>query len=153
MYYFAVVACMFVLPLLSVAAELTVTYSLRRGPPMQVVRVLGGRLAPVLAGVSQIAQPQYTAQTILGIDNAESQILVRELGFANVAIGLLGVVSLRMPAWQLAAALTGGVFYALAGTNHVLHASRNRLQNLAMLSDLFVAVILLGACIGTGISR
>lgn len=154
MYYFTVAACMFVLPLLSVAAEATLT-----GAPFGVAMVcrwfvfwaVGWRL--LLAGVRQIAQPQYTAQTILGLRNAESRILVRELGFANVAIGLLGVASLRLPAWQLAGALTGGVFYALAGTNHVLHASRNRLQNLAMLSDLFVAVILLGACIGTGISR
>lgn len=145
MYYVAVVAFMFALPLLSVAVELMVTNAASGAALLCkwfAFWAVGWRLG--IAGIRQIAQPQYTAQTILGIDNSQSQILVRELGFANVAIGLLGVMSLRTPSWQLAAALTGGVFYALAGTNHALQRGRNRLQNVAMLSDLFAAAVLLG---------
>ena len=41
----------------------------------------------------------------------------------------------------MAAALTGGVFHAFAGANRVLQAHRNRLENVAMLSDLFVAAV------------
>jgi hypothetical protein len=150
MYYLTVVAFMFVLPLLSVAVELMVanaSFDTAILCKWFVFWAVGWRL--LLAGVRQIAEPQYTAQTILGLKHTESQILVRELGFANVAIGLLGVVSLRMPSWQLAAALTGGVFYALAGTNHAFQSSRNRLQNLAMLSDIFAAVVLLGTFVTT----
>jgi hypothetical protein len=148
MYYLTVAAFIFVLPLLSLAAELLVANA-SFGPAVLckwfVFWAVGWRL--LLAGVRQIAQPRYTAQTILGIENAGSDILVRELGFANVAIGLLGVVSLRIPSWQLAAALTGGVFYALAGTNHAFQLRRNQLQNVAMITDIFAAVVLLSVCV------
>jgi hypothetical protein len=42
--------------------------------------------------------------------------------------------------------VAGGTFYALAGINHVLRAHRNRLENLAMWSDLFAAAVLLMVC-------
>jgi hypothetical protein len=47
------------------------------------------------------------------------------------------------PSWVTAGALAGGVFYALAGLNHIRQAHRGRSENIAMLSDLFAAVILL----------
>jgi uncharacterized protein DUF6790 len=147
MYYIIVTVFMFVLPLLSVAVELMATHASIGAAILCkwfAFWSVGWRL--LLAGVKQIAQPQYTAHMILGLKDRESLILVRELGFANVAVGFLGVLSLLVPSWQLAAALTGGMFYALAGTNHMFQMHRNRLQNVAMLSDIFAAVVLLGAC-------
>jgi len=41
------------------------------------------------------------------------------------------------------------VFYALAGINHVVQKQRTRFQNAAMVSDLFAAAVLLGACFET----
>ncbi len=106
---------------------------------------MGWRL--LLAGIRQVVQPAYTARAILGLKNEESHLLVRELGFANVAMGPLGVASLAQPGWRVSAALTGGLFYAFAGAHHVLRAHRNRLGNVAMLSDLFVAAVLLASAI------
>ena len=100
-----------------------------------------------LAGVRQIAQPRYTARVILGLKSDDVLLVVRELGFANVGIGLVGLASLAVPAWQLAAALTGGVFYGLAGVNHALQPHRNRLENVAMVSDVLAAALLIGLCI------
>lgn len=84
-----------------------------------------------LAGMRQIVQPGYTARVILGLKHDESQILVRELGFANVAFGAIGILSLFVPSWRLAAALAGGIFYGLAGINHVRQSHRNKLENVA----------------------
>src|SRR5580700_11114149 len=154
MYYIIVAGLMFALPVLSVAVELTATHASIGAAILCkwcAFWSVGWRL--LLAGVKQIAQPQYTAHMILGLKDRESLILVRELGFANVAIGLLGVLSLLIPSWQLAAALVGGMFYALAGTNHVFQIHRNRLQNVAMLSDIFAAVVLLGACAVAVVSK
>jgi hypothetical protein len=154
MYYIIVVGSMFALPLLSVAMEITLTHVSISGAILCkwfAFWSVGWRL--LLAGIKQIAQPEYTANTILGLKNTESFILVRELGFANVAVGFFGILSLLLPSWQSGAALVGGVFYALAGTNHVLHAQRNRLQNVAMLSDIFAAAVLLGACATTVVAR
>ena len=44
------------------------------------------------------------------------------------------------------AALVGGVFYGLAGVNHALESQRNSFENVAMVSDLGVAVVLLAVC-------
>jgi hypothetical protein len=147
MYYAIVTAFIFVLPLASIAIE-----SLAFGGSSNALLVVkwfvfwavGWRL--FLAGLRQAIQPQYTAKEILGLKSDESLILVRELGFANIATGLLGICSLLQPPWRLGAALAGGVFYGLAGVCHVLQRHRNRLESVAMISDLFASAILLAAC-------
>lgn len=145
MYYGLVAALMFALPLLSVGSEAAWSGAVL-GPALIAKWFafwsVGLRL--LLAGVRQIVQPTYTAKEILGMSSGESVLLVRELGFANAAMGTVAVVSMLMPSWRLAASLTGGVFYVLAGANHVLQPHRNKLESVAMISDLFVGVVLLG---------
>jgi hypothetical protein len=46
------------------------------------------------AGARQIINPGLTSEGILSIKGHEVWQLVRELGFANVSIGLAGVISL-----------------------------------------------------------
>ncbi|HEX3603759.1 MAG TPA: hypothetical protein VHU43_06675 [Steroidobacteraceae bacterium] len=99
-----------------------------------------------LAGLRQIIQPRYTAETILGLKGAESLFVVRELGFANAAVGSVGIASLAAPGWVTAAAMLGTIYYGLAGINHLFHSGRNRLQNLAMVTDLFAALLLAICC-------
>ena len=94
----------------------------------------------LLAGLRQIIQPRYTAEVILSLKSEEPFILVRELGFANLSVGLLGVGSLFFAPWRSAAVLVGGVFYGLAGFNHLLQPHRGKLENVAMLSDLWAAI-------------
>lgn len=145
MYYLIVAAFMLVLPVASITIDAAHAHI-----PLGAAAILkwfafwtvGGRL--FLAGCRQVVQPAYTARTILGLTSDDALILVRELGFANLAVGLLGLLSLRIPAWQPAAALTGGVFYALAGLNHIRQPHRNQPETVAMISDLFAAVVLLG---------
>ena len=149
MYYAIVIALMFVLPLCSVAFGVWHTgagISAALLAKWFVFWSVGWRLS--LAGVRQILQPAYTAKVILGLKSDDSLLLVRELGFANFALGIAGVASLFVPSWQLAIALAGGIFYALAGANHVLQQHRGRLENVAMVSDLFIAVVLLVAFAG-----
>ena len=47
--------------------------------------------------------------------------------------------------------LAGGLFFGWAGVNHLLQQRRGRLENLAMASDLFAAVVLPGACAGVAL--
>ena len=147
--YIAIVAIlMFILPVACIASEVlsgSTPLSLLLVGKWFVVWSVGARL--LLAGLRQIFQPRYTAEVILSLKSTESLVLVRELGFANVAIGLLGAGSAFFPAWRPAAALAGGVFYGLAGANHVLRPHRGRLENVAMVSDLWAAVVLLASFI------
>ncbi|HYP84146.1 DUF6790 family protein [Variovorax sp.] len=149
MYYLSVSLLMFVFPVSAVVIE----QFTRSGPPLveSIARwsafwAVGVRL--FLAGARQIINPAYTARTLLGIAGTEPLLLVRELGFANVSFGALGLLSLWRSDWVPAACLAGGLFFALAGIGHVFHPHRNRLENVAMASDLLAALVLLG-CLGT----
>jgi hypothetical protein len=145
MYVFMVVALMFVVP---IGCTIFEVFQSNQGVfafsillKWFVFWAVGVRL--LLAGVRQIVQPRYTAEVILGIKNEESKLLVRELGFANTAIGCIAAGSLVSPAWLMPAAIAGSVFYGLAGVNHFLHKARNRNENVAMVSDVMVAVVLI----------
>ena len=102
--------------------------------------------ALMVAGMRQMLQPRYTAEVILGLKSADALFVVRELGFANTALGLIGVGSILAPAWVSAATLAGTIFYGLAGINHLRHKARNARQNFAMVTDLVIALILAGCC-------
>ncbi len=147
MYYLIVAAFILVLPIASIAVEVVhvgTAFSATVVAKWFVFWAVGWRL--FLAGVRQTLQPSFTAREILGLKGEESFVVVRELGFANISLGLLGLLSLIVPAWQSAAALTGGVFYGLAGVMHIRQAHRNGLENVAMVSDLFACAMLLGSC-------
>lgn len=146
MYYVIVAAFMLILPIASVIIETQhgALFSVALIGRWFVFWGVGVRL--LLAGLRQILQPRYTAETIFGIKDRDAHIVVRELGFANTAIGTIGVATFAAPDWTLPAAIAGGIFYGLAGLNHVRHSERNRIENVAMVSDLFIALVLLACC-------
>jgi hypothetical protein len=147
MYLLMVVALMGALPILSVVADV----SLHGGADVAFVVArwfvfwsVGVRL--LTAGLRQAANPAFTGQTLFRISDLASLKIVRELGFANLAIGVLGVVALFEPDWVIPAALAGGLFYGLAGVQHAMNKGRERLADIAMVSDLFVFLVL-AACL------
>ncbi len=96
-----------------------------------------------LAGLRQSTHPEFTARHIFEFKTDEPLPVIRELGFANLSIGLVAIVSLFQRAWLLPAALAGAVFYGLAGVMHVTHEKRNRVENVAMYTDLYASMVLL----------
>lgn len=44
-----------------------------------------------LAGIRQVVRPQFTSEEIFGIKTKEPWPIVRELGFANLSMGALGI--------------------------------------------------------------
>jgi ABC-type methionine transport system permease subunit len=96
----------------------------------------------LLAGLRQSTNPRFTAKEILGIDDGESLQVVQELGFANLSIGALGISSIFNPDWITPGAIAGALFYGLAGIGHVVKKDRNSLENSAMVSDLFLSIVL-----------
>jgi hypothetical protein len=96
----------------------------------------------LLAGVRQITHPEYTARDILGIQAKGAEHVVQELGFANSAIGLLGLLAIINPPWVAAAAIVGAAFLGLAGVRHAMKSDRNRIETIAMVSDFWAFVVL-----------
>jgi hypothetical protein len=146
MYLLIVTLLMFLLPMASIAVQAgmgAAPLSLALVGQWFVFWSVGVRL--VLAGLRQVVQPGYTAKVILALKHDESNLVIRELGFANLALGTIGIASVFFPAWIPAAALAGGVFYMLAGIQHTMQPRREKLENIAMVSDLFAGAVLLAS--------
>jgi len=93
MYFASVILLLVVLPIVSIAAEAALSHH-----AMNMALVgrwfvfwgVGVRL--FLAGVRQVVQPRFTAEEIFGIHDTGSFAIVREVGFANLSMGFLGVL-------------------------------------------------------------
>lgn len=139
MYYLIVILTTVILPIASIAIE----YSAR--PDTNLILLLGKwfvfwgvGVRLFLAGLSQAARPSFTASGILGINDPTAEKVVAELGYANIAMGLIGVLSPFSPGWTTSAGLAGGLFLGLAGFKHMTNSERNTKENVAMATDLFV---------------
>ncbi len=144
MYPFIVLAFMLVLPAGSIAIEAATS----TGPIVWMALVgkwfvfwsVGMRL--LTAGLRQFFQPRFTAEQIFETTSPDVLPLVRELGIANVAAGVVGVASLWMPGFALPSAISAAIFYGVAGFRHAAETGRSRNENIAMVSDLFIFAVL-----------
>lgn len=143
MYLALIVLLMLVLPVVSIAAEMfigTEASLLFLVGKWFVFWGVGVRL--FTAGIHQLAKPAYTSETIFRIADPNAAKLVTEIGFGNLAIGLLGLATLLMPAWLVPAALAGAVFYLLAGIKHVMNRDRAAAETIPLVSDLGMGALL-----------
>jgi hypothetical protein len=99
----------------------------------------------LLAGVRQAIQPSFTAREIFRLASADAEVVVRELGFANICLGLTAAISGFVPGWRMAAALAGGLYFGIAGAMHVGKRPATPNEWIALVSDLFIFVIV-AAC-------
>jgi hypothetical protein len=106
-----------------------------------------GGMRLLLAGLRQTMRPQFTAREIFALDGPEALPVVRELGFANLAMGAAGLLSLPLPGLRFGVALIAGLFYAFAGVQHALADHRSPKRNAAMLTDILIAIVLLVYCV------
>ena len=144
MYLLSVLLLMVVLPILSIGEEHFYLHS--AVPLMSLVGkwfvFWGGGIRLFFAGLRQFFQPRFTAERILGIRSEDSLLFVRELGAANLGTGIVGIASLVKPSFVLPAAVAAAVFFGIAGIRHATDRCRTRNQNIAMISNLFVSLVL-----------
>jgi len=95
------------------------------------------------AGIRQVSKPSFTAETIFHITNKESYVIVKELGFANICLGAIGIISLFIPDLRMASAFSGGLFMGIAGVNHIIKKPEGINEVIAMISDVFIAVVMM----------
>jgi hypothetical protein len=144
MYIVMVFALLFFFPVASVVTEFLLSHSIASVIALIgkwfVFWAVGIRL--LVAGLRQVIQPRFTAEEIFGIRDQASFAIVREVGFANLSMGTVAICSLFRAGWIVPAALVGGLYYGLAGALHVFRKDRNAKEVVAMISDLFVCVVL-----------
>lgn len=143
MYIALIVLLMLVLPVVSIVAEMLIGTDatlLALVGKWFVFWGVGVRL--FVAGIRQVTQPSFTAKTIFRIDDPGAEKLVTEIGFGNLSIGLLGLLTLLFPAWLVPTALAGAVFYLLAGIKHVMNRDRSATETIPLVSDLGMGLLL-----------
>ena len=142
-YFILVIGQTIVLPIISAVIEL----GLAGGDPVLVVGKwwvfwgVGTRL--LVAGVAQVSGKGPTT-AILGAAKPSVQELqlTKELGTANIGMGIAGLLAL-VPGWALPAGLAGGVFLLIAGVMHVSKRDKNAQESLATWTDLLVGAVVI----------
>ena len=94
-------------------------------------------------------QPAFTARQIFHMASDEALPVVRELGAANLAIGVTGLLSVLASGFILPVAIAAAIFYGVAGFRHIAGTDRSRNETVAMASDLFLFVVLAGFAVGS----
>ena len=96
-----------------------------------------------IVGLRQVFNPAFTAKTIFHLSDTGSYVIVKELGFANICFGLIGMLSLLIPQWRIVSAFGSGIFYGIAGINHLVQKNTGANEKVALLSDLLIFFLLL----------
>ena len=95
-----------------------------------------------LAGLRQAIRPEFTAEGIFGIKSRDPLPIVQELGFANLSMGVLGILSLVDGRLAFPSAIVSGLFFGIAGIKHLIRGKRNVNENVAMVSDILLFAVL-----------
>jgi hypothetical protein len=95
-----------------------------------------------LAGIKQVTDPAFTANEIFHIEGSASNPVVRELGFANICFGLVGIISLSLPAWRIVSGFASGLYYGMAAALHLIKKPAGRNEKFALVSDIVIFLIL-----------
>jgi hypothetical protein len=142
-YLASLILLMLILPAVSVWVD----YGPYPGTPLMMVIgkwfvfwAVGVRL--FAAGLRQVAKPLFTLRDIFHVQDPGGLVVVRELGFANICLGLAGVLSLFIPDWRPAAAFTGGLYMGIAGIYHLIKKPETPNEVVAMVSDIYILVIM-----------
>lgn len=93
------------------------------------------------AGIMQSINPSFTAKMLQ--TGTSNYVMIRELGFANISMGILAICSLFQSKWRSAASLCIGAFFAMCT---FLHISRYGIQLsfdevIATISDAWAIII------------
>ena len=134
----------FILPVLGSVGQILVVketpFSIDLIGKWFIFSAVGLRLS--LAGLKQSRNPAFTAKEIFHIENPESFPIIRELGFANLCFGLVGLISLFLPDWRIVSAFASGLFYGIAGLQHFLNKPVGTNETFAMVTDVIISLLL-----------
>ncbi|HQW83497.1 MAG TPA: hypothetical protein PK987_03505 [Ferruginibacter sp.] len=144
-YFLVVTILTFILPLICTVIETGIckntSFSFALIGKWFIFSAVGLRL--FIAGIKQTTDPAFTAKEIFHLNNPESFPIVRELGFANLCFGLVGIVSLFLPQWRVVSAFGSGLYYGIAGLQHFIKKPVGPNEKFALITDIFIFIFLL----------
>ena len=91
-------------------------------------------------GVKLASTPQFTGLSLSSFKNRESYLLLLELGFANMALGSMAILSVINDQWRLIAAIAGAIYFGLADMLRLLKKPAGRHEGVALVYNVLVFV-------------
>jgi len=95
-------------------------------------------------GIKLASTPQFTGLSLSSFKNRESYLLLLELGFANMALGSMGILSVINDQWRLIAAIAGAIYFGLADMVRLLKKPDGRHELVALIYNVLVFAGLVG---------
>ena len=95
-------------------------------------------------GIKLASTPQYTGLSLSSFKNRESYLLLLELGFACMALGSMGILSVINDQWRLIAAIGGAIYFGLSDMLRVIKKPGGRHELVALIYNIVVLVGLAG---------
>ncbi len=92
------------------------------------------------AGIVQLVYPKYTAELIFNLGGTDFYIFIRELGVANMAIGLAAIISFKCDSWRIPVAFISLIFNLFLSLNHIIHFQAGWNEGVSLVGDLLVVV-------------
>jgi len=142
LYLYVVTLLMLILPVISILVDVSLVHpsSMALIAKWFIFWAIGMRL--FTAGIVQVCNPAVTSEMLGAEKEKTDKSIIRELGFANISFGLVGIISLFVPAWRLAALFSGGLFMGLCGVLHAIRKPKTLNENIAMISDITIFLML-----------
>jgi hypothetical protein len=100
-------------------------------------------------GVKLASTPKFTGLSLSSFSNRESYLLLLELGFANMALGSMGILSVLNDQWRLIAAIAGAIYFGLADMLRLSKKPNGRHELVALIYNLLVLAGLAGYLISS----
>jgi hypothetical protein len=89
-------------------------------------------------GIRLASMPQMTSLSLSSFKNRESYLLLLELGFANMALGAMGILSVINDQWRLIAAIAGAIYFGLTDMLRLLKKTDDRHERVALIYNILV---------------
>jgi hypothetical protein len=87
-------------------------------------------------GVRLASTQQATGLSLSSFRNRESYLLLLELGFANMSLGAMGILSVINDQWRLIAAIAGAIYFGLSDLLRLLKKSAGCHERVALTYNL-----------------
>lgn len=94
------------------------------------------------AGTVQLIYPKYTAEIIFDLVGNHCYIFIRELGVANIAIGLSAIISFKYADWRIPIAFISLIFYLFLSLNHIVNFQAGFNEIVSLAGDMLVVLVL-----------
>ena len=95
------------------------------------------------AGIKQILQPAFTGKEIFHVSDDKALAIIKELGFANICLAIIAILSMFFETFRIPAAVAGGLYFGLAGFQHIIRKRDSSNETNAMISAIFIFIVLL----------